>query len=209
MILKIRDFAQPSRLFVIAAAALGLAALQAAEAAESTHTPLDLSKCRHAAGAVVEDYGEWHCKGFAGIGVYVTAGDQRSYVSFGSNAAREPAAKQTFAAFNGEGKTIEWRWERSAGGKSKPFAAILRWSTVISSASTEPVHGEILVVTRLGPGAVCHIGYVDARANADANTLAQRIADQHARNFHCGTDKPVMLGAKGPGFSEPSGGSGE
>lgn len=208
MILEILGFAQPLRLFAFAAAALGLAGLQATEAAESAITPLDLGKCRRIPGTVVEDYGEWHCKGFAGIGVYVTAGDQRSYVSFGPNAAHEPAAKQTFAAFNSEGKTIEWRWERSGNGKSAPFATILRWNTIVYS-DTEPTHGQVLVVTRLGPGAVCHVGYVDALANADANVLAERIADQYARNFHCGIDKPVILGTKGPGFSEPSGNSGE
>jgi hypothetical protein len=195
------------RLSAITAAALGLAVLEAG-AAESTYTPLDRGKCRHQAGKEVEDYGVWRCKGFAGVGIYVTAGDQRSYVSFGWNAAREPAAKQTFAAFNSEGRTVEWRWERSAGGKIRSFATIVRWNTVVS-ADAEPVRGQILVVTRLGPGAVCHVGYVDARANADAATLAQRIADQNAPGFRCGTDKPVILGIKGRGFSEPSGGSGE
>jgi hypothetical protein len=53
----------------------------------------------------------------------------------------------------------------------------------------------VLVVTRLGPGGVCHVGYVDARANAaNANELARQIADEHARTFKCATDKPVILG---------------
>ena len=132
----------------------------------------------------------------------MTAGDQRSFVSFGRKAKDELAAKETLAAFNGEGKTIEWRSERAASGKAKPFATIMRWSTTISSGD-ELVRGQVLVVTRLAPGAVCHIGYVDARANPDANALAQKIADEHARNFRCGADKPVMFGNQGPGFSGP------
>jgi hypothetical protein len=63
----------------------------------------------------------------------------------------------------------------------------------------------VLVVTRLGPGGVCHVGYVDGRANANANELAAQIADQHARIFRCGRDKPLILGDKGPGFSGPYG----
>jgi hypothetical protein len=124
---------------------------------------------------------------------------------YGRNAAEEPAAKQTLASFNSEGKTIEWRLSRGAGGALKPFAAIMRWNTTVSADSGEPVRGEVLVVTRLAPGAVCHIGYVDARANSDANLLARRIADEHAAGFHCGSDKPVILGLTGPGFSGPYG----
>jgi len=60
---------------------------------------------------------------------------------------------------------------------------------------------QVLVVTRLGSGGVCHVGYVDARANPDANALAQKIADDNARKFKCDADKPIVLGNKGPGFS--------
>jgi hypothetical protein len=65
------------------------------------------------------------------------------------------------------------------------------------------IKGQVLVVTRLGPGGVCHVGYVDGRANTDANALAQKIADENARKFKCGVDKPSVMGNKGPGFSEP------
>jgi hypothetical protein len=54
---------------------------------------------------------------------------------------------------------------------------------------------------------VCHVGYVDALANHDADALARKIADERARAFRCGTDKPVILGETGPGFS-PSGDAG-
>jgi hypothetical protein len=176
----------------------------AAQTVESVHTALDLDKCRHVKGKHVEDYGEWRCNGYAGIAVHVSAGDQRSYVSFGSNAKKEPAAKQTLASFNGEGEKIEWRAERGADNKNRPYATIMRWSTTVSSGD-EPVKGEVLVVTRLAPGRVCHVGYVDAKANPDANALAERLADENARKFHCGVDKFIVLGNKGPGFSGPYG----
>lgn len=171
-----------------------------AQSVASAYTPLDLKKCRHTPGKDVEDYGAWSCAGYGGIGVHVAAGDQRSYVSYGRNAKKEPAARQTLASFNGEGKNIEWRGERGADGALKPYATIMRWSTTVSSGD-ESVKGQVLVVTRLGPGGVCHIGYVDARANLDANALAQKIADETARAFTCGADKPIVLGNKGPGFS--------
>jgi hypothetical protein len=117
----------------------------AAQTVESAYSALDLDKCKHMASKQEEDYGEWCCNGYAGIAVHV---------SFGRNAKRKPAARQTLASFNDEGKKIEWRAERGAGNKLKPFAAIMRWSTMVSSGD-EPAKGEVLVVTRLAPGSVC------------------------------------------------------
>jgi hypothetical protein len=176
-----------------------------AQTVASIYTPLDLKKCRHTAGKDVEDYGTWSCGGLGNIGVYVTAGDQRSYVSYGPNAAKQPAARETLASFNGEGTTIEWRGQRAPTGQFLPFATIMRWSTAVLSDNGDSVKGQVLVVTRLGKGGVCHVGYVDARANPDANALAQKIADETARAFKCDADKPIVLGNKGPGFSGPYG----
>lgn len=180
-----------------------LAAPGMAQSVVSATTKLDLDKCRHARGKAEEDYGEWRCQGYGGIPVHVAAGDQRIYVSFGRNAKEEPAAAQTLTAFNGEGGSIEWRGERGKDGKLKPFAAIMPWSTTVSGDG-EPVRGRMLVITRLGPGAVCHVGYVDAQANADAAVLARRIADETARTFKCGSEKPRILGQRGPAFSGPA-----
>jgi hypothetical protein len=48
--------------------------------------------------------------------------------------------------------------------------------------------GQTLVVTRLGPDGVCHVGYIDARAPG-ANEAARKLADEKARSFKCGQDK--------------------
>lgn len=173
----------------------------------SVTTPLRIDTCAHKAGREAEDYGEWRCSGYGGIPIVVTAGDQRVYVSFGRNAAHEPAARQTLGAPNGEGNVIEWRIAGEPNRKGRPFAAIMRWTTavVVDDPKVENgvFRGEVLVVIRLGPGGVCHVGYVDARQNPDAEALARRIADQNARAFRCGKDKPIVLGDKGPGFSGP------
>jgi hypothetical protein len=87
----------------------------------------------------------------------------------------------------------------------------MRWTTAIPvddpKVENGTYRGEVLVVMRLGPGGVCHVGYVDARQNANASELARTIVDRHARLFRCGKDKPIVLGAKGPGFSGPYGGN--
>src|ERR1700704_2606491 len=67
------------------------AAPDAGRAAESVRTEFDLDKCHHTAGSADEDYGSWLCEGYAGIAVYVTAGDQRSHMSYGRNAKAEHA----------------------------------------------------------------------------------------------------------------------
>ena len=64
-------------------------------------------------------------------------------------------------------------------------------------ATATKASGRVLVVTRLDPGGSCHVGYVDARANPDANELARKLADERARTFKCGTDKRIVVGTKG------------
>jgi hypothetical protein len=175
----------------------------AAQTVTRVYTQLDSDKCRHTKGREVEDYGFWRCAGHAGVEVRLSAGDQRMSVSFGRNAAREPAAGETFPRFNSAYKgTIEWRIETPAGGKPRPFATILRWNVKLEDDERDTT-GRVLVVTRLGPGGVCHVGYVDARANPNANELAQQLADERARTFKCGTDKPIVAGKVSPGLFMP------
>jgi hypothetical protein len=186
------------------------AAPAASQAIESAYTKFDAEKnCRHRPGRDVEDYGTWACPGHDGIGVHLSAGDQRMQVSFGRTARKahnELAGEQSFPGFNSvyEG-TVEWRLEPRPNGKKRPFATILRWN--VREAGQEGVvasSGRVLVVTRLGAGGVCQVGYVDARANPNANELARQIADQHARKFDCEKDKPIVLGEVSPGIGMPT-----
>ena len=92
----------------------------AAQENASAYTNIDANhQCSHARGTAVEDYGSWHCKGYAGIGVWLSAGDQRMYVSFGPRAATEIAARETLTPFNDFYKgVIEWRLEKQQDGKA-------------------------------------------------------------------------------------------
>jgi hypothetical protein len=55
----------------------------------------------------------------------------------------------------------------------------------------------MLAVTRLPPGPVCHVAYVDAQANPNPNELARKAADELARDFKCGTDEVKVIGETG------------
>jgi hypothetical protein len=138
------------------------------------------------------------CPGKAGLVVLVSEDDLRETVSVGRNrkaAEEEPAAKTWFGPFNWTTETLEWRM---AGGK--PFAIIQRWH--IDDFSDEDKNGRpkakpMLAVTRLPPGAVCHVAYVDVAANPNANELARKAADELARGFDCGKDKVRVVGESG------------
>lgn len=188
---------KPQVLAFVCLTALGFLAPAAAQDVSSAYTKIDVRRdCKHGPGKAVEDYGDWRCKGYAGVPIWLGAGDQRMFVSFGPEAQDEPAAAQTLTPFNDFYKgVVEWRL-----AKGKPFATIIRWNVKrAADMENRKVRGRALVVTRLPPGAVCHVGYVDALANANANELAREIADKHARDFICGKDKPVVLGKVTPG----------
>lgn len=55
----------------------------------------------------------------------------------------------------------------------------------------------MLVVTRLPPGPVCHVAYIDAIANPNSNELARKAADDFARSFRCGKDEVKIIGGRG------------
>lgn len=164
---------------------------------ESAYTKLDLANCRQEPLDPDDPLGGgiWWCEGYAGIPVRVAEGDLRFLVSFGEKAADELAAGQTPPAFNTIGTTLEWRLERDrSNGNLSPVATILRYFT--DSGTGEK--GQVLVVTKLGgPGQVCHIGYVDAVLNRNANETARQVAEQVAAGFVCGQDQPGNYGLVG------------
>jgi hypothetical protein len=146
----------------------------------------------------VEDSPTRVCRGKATLVVLVDKGDLRETVSVGHNrdeAAKEPAAQTSFGPFNAALPAIEWR---IAGGN--PFAIIQRWriaDNVHQNINGDPDAKPLLVVSRLPPGAVCPVAYIDAVANPNADELARQAADEIARDFKCGTDKVKILGAGG------------
>jgi hypothetical protein len=138
------------------------------------------------------------CKGKDGLVVLIAEDDLREVVSVGRNrkaAAEEPAAKVWFAPFNSSETTVEWRT-----AAAKPFAMIQRWHIADGTDPDKqgrPNTKAMLIVTRLPPGPVCHVAYVDAIANRNANELARKAADEFARSFICGKDEVKIIGARG------------
>lgn len=138
------------------------------------------------------------CPGIGNLIVLNSEGDLRETVSVGRSraaAAKEPAAQHWFGPFSSTTNTIEWRHPKSGA----PFAIIQRWHLADNDDPDKdgrPRTKSLLVVTRLPPGAVCHVAYVDVKANTDANEIARRAAND-ARAFDCTRDKVRIEGNSG------------
>jgi hypothetical protein len=178
------------------------AAPAAAQSAQfvSIYTSTAPKDCRVLSKDSEKGWGVRACKGPSGIAVVVSEDDLRETVSAGRNvkiAENEPAAKSWFGPFNWAATTIEWRTTEKS---RSPFAMILRWQIADNDDTDKdgrPKDKALLVVTRLPPGKVCHVAFVDVEANPDANELARKAAEETARTFKCGTDRVWIVGNSG------------
>lgn len=167
----------------------------------STFSSTAPKTCRQVSKNDPEDGGGVRvCPGPSGLVVVVSEIDSRETVSVGRNrkaAEKEPAATAYFEPLSWTTTTIEWR--RTAKDQP-PFALIQGWNFADvedEGKDGRPKTKQILAVTRLTPGAVCHVAYIDVTANADAIELIRNAADTLARDFKCGTDKVKIIGATG------------
>ena len=162
-------------------------AVPAQAAFNSASTDLDLDQC-----LVLEadDFGaSWSCPGYKGYPLLVSEGDLRFSLRYGFNIDKEPRG-QTLGPFNRLGPKLEWRLS-NASGRWMPIATIVRYHT--AHPETGEDSGQVLVVTQLVEGNSCHIAYIDARANEDANVLARQAADA-AGDFDCAGDEVEIIG---------------
>lgn len=181
--------------FIVICSHIGPAA--AAEPGHSVYTATRAKNCREIRNDQISS--DEACKGLGDLIVLRQIDDDRETISVGSSAkaaATEPAAAQGFVQFNSTDNTVEWR----SGADDKPFAIIQRWHITDYEdlgANDRPRSVAMLVVTRLAPGPVCHVAYVDVAANTDANALAQHAADDWARSFDCKKDTIHVGGQRG------------
>ena len=179
--------------FCLALIVIGVAIPALAENT-SVYTKIRLQDCRQEPLDPEDPLqsGVWWCEGYQGISVRVAEGDLRFLVSYGPDAGDEIAAGQTLPQFNTINETLEWRMSPWLDGSQRPIATILRY--FLDSGDGGP-EGQVLVVTRLGgPGQVCHMGYVNALLNADANTIAREVVDNGAPGFDCSRDTALWYG---------------
>lgn len=175
------------RLFLVLAATCATPVL-AQSGFTSAYTDLDIEQC-----LVLEadDFGaSWACPGYKGFPLMVEEGDLRFSISYGFNPEKNATGFQTLPPFNNLGSKLEWRLSNEKG-YFFPIATIVRYHT--ADPETGENKGQVLVVSQIAEGNSCHIAYVDALANENANELAREAADK-AGNFDCATDEPEVIG---------------
>ena len=183
------------------AAAFGLISPANAQTFSSSYTSSAEKDCR-TIGKPKDASTKQVCPGKSGLVVLISEDDLRQTVSVGPNhiaARKEPAAETGFAPFNSAANTVEWR-----AVDGTPFAIIQRWLIADNNdvdKSGTPTSKPMLAVTRLPPGPVCHVAYIDGQANRNANELARQAADEFARDFKCGKDEVKVVGEKGAAVS--------
>lgn len=172
-------------------------------AAESVYTKIEFDAC--IALSSDSQGGQLQCPGYGGYGVVFKEGDLRQAVQFGH--VTQGDVFESFGAFNRANDTVEWRLDDNG----VPVATILRWfleNPDPKTGSPSPQStGQVLVVSRIGqPGDAhsCVVGYVDAKANDNANVIARVVADTSAETFVCGGGQPVFHGNRGDLATEPS-----
>ena len=153
----------------------------------SAYTDLNLDECLVLDS---DDFGtSWSCPGYKGYPLKVMEGDLRFILEYGFG-VNDNSGTQTLPPFNHLGPKLEWRLSNELG-RWMPIATIVRYFTADNETGEDK--GQVLVVTQIVDGNSCHIAYVDALANKDANALARAAADT-AGDFDCATDEVEVIG---------------
>lgn len=138
------------------------------------------------------------CPGIGGWRVVLEQSADRAFITLEPEHGRSgpPSSRHTLAPTNHvvapdrPRATIEWRVSRPERAPV-PYATIVRYIT-----SRDGSRGEVLVVSKVGPGGACHVAYIDALANREAIVIAREIADRRARVHDC-AKPPTVEGLSG------------
>jgi hypothetical protein len=178
----------PMKQLLVASLAIVALASPAYAGFNSAYTDIDLDECLV---LDADDFGaSWSCPGYKGYPLQVSEGDLRFVLNYGFNIRDEPIFGQSLGPFNHLGPKLEWRLS-NASGRWLPVATIVRYFT--QNQETFEETNQVLVVTQLLEGQTCHIAYIDALANPNANELARQAADK-AGSFDCANDEVEIIG---------------
>ena len=148
----------------------------------SVYTDTDFSNCTTLAVEPGQS-AELACPGYNGYPLLIRDGDLRMFISYGFDTRDEIAARQTFPNFNTIGETLEWLITDHPDLGEQPVASILRYHLDRSEGFIPDT--QVLVVTRIEPGNTCHVAYIDALANRNANELARQAAADLVPGWDC------------------------
>ena len=186
---------------ILLGVAMGMATLGPADAQEwrSAYTDTNSSNCITLA-AEPGHSAELACPGYKGYPLLIRDGDLRMFVSYGFDARDEMAASQTMPNFNTIGEKLEWLIADHPELGEQPVASILRYHLDRSEGFIPDT--QVLVVTKIEPGNTCHVAYIDALANRNANVLARQAAADLVPGWDCRTMEARRVGNLDPHTAE-------
>ncbi len=163
----------------------------------SLYTQFTLKDCQ-----LIETYengqgAAFRCPGFRGHKITVVESDLRFFITYRQDGKKQTVSHQTLPAFNSifsgnRPAVIEWRVHSYRSGWV-PFATIIRYYSNHESGNGKR-QDQTLVITKITRDDACHIGYVDAKLNPDANIIARQVADRMSDEFDCRRDTPQYFG---------------
>ena len=128
-------------------------------------------------------YGDWTVHMIAGEhGAAVAYSQRGKETQWGENPPRA-------AVFQDLGQVMEWRLDASGVA----FATIYR---SIFTGYEPGDGGQYLTVSALRPEGdlgACHVAYVEAAQQPEANQIARDVADYLAPDWQCGVDAPIVF----------------
>jgi hypothetical protein len=161
---------------------------------DSAYTDFNPETCKQIAPGAAEGEGEfsptYECKGFKDSPVTFVEDDLRSFVAFGGGGRDHCSFHQTFSGFNSVGNRIEWRLK-----DGRPIATILRRKVSYDPEDATKTK-DWLVVTKLGDGESCQMGYVEG-SYPKANEKARWLADTAAEVFSCSSGQTIFFANPG------------
>lgn len=173
------------RLMMLCASLLLTACAQtaSAQAVQSIYTDLSSEKCKTVKTEVEGAYAKLECPGIAGYKLILEDFDLRQTITvIAPGGSQHQLNLGNTGGFSHVGKKAEWR-VRNVGGKSVPFALILRFN-ISENMNDSNKYTSYLTVSKITPGKICT---TDNRIGptGGANEAARRAADASA-------DKPCI-----------------
>ena len=139
---------------------------------------------------------ELACPGYKGYPLLIRDGDLRMFVSYGFDARERDGGEPDDAGFNTIGEKLEWLIADHPDLGEQPAATILRYHLDRSEGFIPDT--QVLVVTKIEPGNTCHVAYIDALANRNANVLARQAAADLVPGWDCRTMEIRRIGNLDP-----------
>ncbi|WP_339749072.1 hypothetical protein [uncultured Maricaulis sp.] len=131
------------------------------------------------------------CAGYGAWTVHILAGEHGAAVAYSRRGleAQWSESPPRVGVFQDLGQVMEWRLDASGTA----FATIHR---SIFTGFQAGEGGQYLTVTALRPEGelgACHVAYVEAAQQPNANQIARDAADYLAPDWQCGVDEPIVF----------------